>query len=48
VTPGDRFVSISTEQLFGGLSVERLPEMQEWLEYIFARYPWVQAKAVAA
>jgi hypothetical protein len=48
VTPDDRFVSVSTEQLFGGLSVERLPEMQEWLEYIFARYPWVQAKAAAA
>jgi hypothetical protein len=48
VTPGDRFITVSTEQLFGGLSVERLPEMQEWLRYIFARYPWVQAKAATA
>jgi hypothetical protein len=45
VTPGDRFVSVSTEQLFGELAVERLPEMREWLKYIFARYQWIQAKA---
>jgi len=48
VMPGDRFVSVSTEQLFGGLSEERLPEMREWLGYITARYAWVQAKAAAA
>jgi hypothetical protein len=48
VMPGDRFISVSTEQLFGGLSEERLPEMREWLGYITARYPWVQAKAAAA
>lgn len=42
VTPSDRFVSISTEQLFGTLSDVRLPEMQAWLDYVFARYPWVQ------
>ena len=48
VMPGDRFISVSAEQLFGGLSEERLPESREWLEYIFARYPWVQVKAAAA
>lgn len=43
VQPSDRFISVSTEQLFGGLSVEQLPEMRAWLEYISARYSWVQA-----
>lgn len=41
VTPPDRFISVSTEQLFGSLSVSQLPEMQAWLDYIFSRYPWV-------
>lgn len=41
VRPHDRFVSVSTERLFGGWSVADLPEMREWLEYITARYPWV-------
>lgn len=40
----DRFVSASTEQLFGGWSVAELPEMREWLEYITARYPWVECE----
>jgi len=38
----DGFTSISTEQLFGGLSAEQLPEMNTWLEYIQARYTWVR------
>lgn len=38
-----RFISVSTEQLFGNLSVEQLPEMRAWLEYIGARYAWVRA-----
>ncbi|RPJ87629.1 MAG: hypothetical protein EHM18_00140 [Acidobacteria bacterium] len=37
-----RFMSVSTEELFGGLSSDRLPEMAAWLEYIAARYPWVR------
>jgi hypothetical protein len=41
VTP-DRFTSVSTEQLFGSLSKEQLPELQSWLDYIWARYPWVR------
>jgi len=39
----DRFISVSTEHLFGNLSVEQLPEMRTWLEYIGARYTWVRA-----
>jgi hypothetical protein len=40
VRPGDRFISVSTEQLFGGLTAQVLPEMSSWLEYIRSRYPW--------
>jgi hypothetical protein len=36
-----RFTSVSTEQLFGGLTVEEMPEMGDWLEYIQRRYDWV-------
>jgi hypothetical protein len=43
--PADGFISVSTEQVFGGLSVEQVPEMREWVEYLFGRYPWVRAKA---
>jgi len=43
VQPSDRFISVSTEQLFGKLAVGQLPEMQAWLDYVFARYPWVRA-----
>lgn len=42
VCPPDRFLSVSTEQLFGHLSVEQLPGMGAWLDYIGARYPWVR------
>ena len=38
----DRFISIRTEQLFGNLTPEQLPEMREWLEYIGTRYTWVR------
>jgi hypothetical protein len=38
-----RFMSVSTEQLFGSLSVGQLPEMRAWLEYIGTRYRWVRA-----
>ena len=41
VIPPDRFLSISTEQLFGHLPAEELPEMQGWLDYIYERYSWV-------
>lgn len=37
----DRFLSVSTEQLFGNLNAEKIPEMQTWLDYIYVRYAWV-------
>ncbi len=40
----DRFRSVYTEDLFGRLSVEQPPAMAEWLEYIHARYGWVNHK----
>lgn len=43
--PPDRFISVSTEQLFGNLSVDQLPEMQAWLDYVCTRYAWVRAGA---
>lgn len=43
VKPQGRFISVSTEQLFGHLSAERFPEIKSWAEYIQARYAWVQA-----
>ena len=38
-----RFISVSTEHLFGNLSAEEIPEMQAWIEYIAQRYDWLQA-----
>lgn len=40
----DRFASISTEEMFTGLDVERFPELVEWWKYITARYPWLREK----
>lgn len=37
----DRFMSVSTELLFGGLTGETLPQMESWLTYIKSRYRWV-------
>jgi hypothetical protein len=42
VKPEGRFISVSTEQLFGNLSAEKLPEIKTWLEYIQLRYTWVR------
>lgn len=41
VPPNDRFITVSTEQLFGSLPVKHLPEIKSWVEYIHARYAWV-------
>jgi hypothetical protein len=41
--PRGRFISVSTEELFGKLSVDQLPDMQAWLEYVRMRYAWVRA-----
>ena len=36
-----RFISVSTEKLFGRLSQAQLPDVKTWLEYIHKRYAWV-------
>ena len=43
VRPEGRFISVSTERLFGNLTAGQVPEMQTWIEYIGKRYAWVQA-----
>jgi hypothetical protein len=42
--PEGRFISVSTEQLFGTLSIQQLPEIKPWVDYIHARYAWVLNK----
>lgn len=44
VKPEGRFISVSTEQLFGNLSAEQLPEIKTWVEYIYTRYAWVRGQ----
>jgi hypothetical protein len=39
-----RFKSVSTESLFDNPTAEKLPEMENWLEYIQERYSWVKEK----
>lgn len=41
VTLPDRFISISTESLFGQLDLSCYPELLEWQTYIQARYTWM-------
>ena len=36
-----RFISISTEQLFGKLSTDKISALKTWLEYIQQRYAWL-------
>jgi hypothetical protein len=48
VRTAGRFVSVSTERLFGNLSAEQLPEMQTWIEYVGKRYAWVQAGSMGS
>ena len=36
-----RFISASTENLFGNLSESDLPEMKSWIEYLHTRYRWL-------
>jgi hypothetical protein len=37
-----RFVSVSTEKLFGTLSETQLPEIKAWIEYVHSRYRWIR------
>ena len=41
--PG-RFVSVSTETLFGDFLVDAHPELADWWQYTSARYPWLQRR----
>lgn len=41
VRPADRFVPVHSEDLFGGFKKNDLPEMNDWLEYIYSRYSWI-------
>ncbi len=41
VKPEGRFISISTEKLFGQISEKQFPEIKSWKDYIFARYKWL-------
>jgi len=38
----NRFASVSTEELFNKLPVEKFPELSGWWEYITTRYSWTQ------
>jgi hypothetical protein len=38
----DRFVSVSTERLFGDFPVDSHPELAAWWQYISDRYPWLR------
>ena len=40
----NRFASVSTEEMFTELNMERFPELVEWWKYITARYPWLREK----
>ena len=37
----DRFISVSTEDLFGDFRVENFPKLVAWGKYISARYAWI-------
>ncbi len=37
----DRFVSVTTEKLFGRSPAEKFPELEAWWSYIKERYSWV-------
>ena len=38
----DRFISTSTETLFGDFPINTHPELASWWRYINQRYPWLQ------
>ena len=41
VRPRDRFLSVSTEALFGAPVLRQLPGLESWLGYLDQRYAWV-------
>ena len=44
VRPRERFLTVSTEALFGDFPVYIHPELADWLRYISERYPWLQRR----
>ena len=46
MTDPNRFVSVSTEALFGDFPVDSHPELAAWWEYINQRHPWLQRRDV--
>ena len=38
----DRFLSVTTEELFGQFPVSAHPELKNWWNYINERYPWLK------
>ena len=41
VKPEGRFISVSSEELFGKITATQLPKMKSWIEYIHERYAWL-------
>lgn len=41
VKADNRFLSVSTEQLFGSLTSDLFPEIKSWIRYIYERYTWL-------
>jgi hypothetical protein len=41
VKPSDRFISISTESLFGAFPIAEFPALMGWWDYIHQRYAWM-------
>ena len=42
----ERFVSVSTEKLFGDFPVDAHPELASWSQYIHQRYSWLRHRDV--
>jgi hypothetical protein len=41
VKPPLKFISVSTEELFGPFDVQQFPELKAWREYVTSRYNWL-------
>lgn len=42
IVNADRFVSVSTERLFGSLPIHVLDDMSDWWTYVSQRYSWIK------
>ena len=42
VGPPERFLSVSTEQLFDDFPVDSHPALADWRRYVGERYPWLR------